>query len=305
MSNTFGKNIRVTVFGQSHSEAVGVCIDGLPAGLEIDADELSAFMKRRAPGQGGHTTQRKEADEINFLSGLAGGITCGAPLAAFIANTDARSADYDNLRDVPRPSHADYTAHVKYGGKNDVRGGGAFSGRLTAPLCVAGGICMQLLKRKNIFVFAHALQIGNARGVPFDPASVGEAERKILSGAKFPALDETAAAKMLEAISGAKQNGGSVGGIVECAVTGMPAGFGGPMFDGLESLLSSILFSIPAVKGVEFGSGFSCVSMTGIEHNDAFFMRGEKIETKTNNHGGILGGISSGMPIVFRTAFKP
>ena len=280
MSNIYGKNIKISIFGQSHSPAIGVTVDGLPSGFAIDFDELRSFMQRRAPGQASYTTSRIEADEPEFISGLVDGITCGAPLTAIIRNNDIRSSDYDNIRDVPRPSHADYTAYVKYGEAHDVRGGGAFSGRMTAPLCIAGGICLQLLKREGIFVTAHIIQIGNKK------------------------TEE----QMISAIEEAKKAGDSLGGIVECAATGLPAGIGAPMFEGMENRIASIIFGIPAIKGIEFGNGFSAADLKGSQNNDAFIFeqvgQGD-IKTRTNNHGGILGGITSGMPLIFRVAVKP
>jgi len=301
----YGKQIKLTVFGQSHSPAIGVNIDGLPAGFQINFDELKSFLQRRIPGQGVHTTSRREPDEPEFLSGLVDGVTCGAPLTAVIRNTDTRSSDYDQLWDVPRPSHADYTAYIKYGEKRDARGGGSFSGRLTAPLCVAGGICLQLLRRECIYIAAHISQVGNICDRLFDPVNVGMEELKTLAAADFPVLDMGAGELMLSAISDIRQNGDSLGGIIECAAVGVKAGIGDPMFDGMENRLASILFAIPAVKGVEFGNGFSAAGLRGSENNDAFIMHRNTVQTRTNRHGGILGGITSGMPVLFRTAFKP
>jgi len=305
MASIYGNNIKISIFGQSHSPAIGVSIDGLPAGFAIDFDKLKAFIRRRMPGQGAHTTSRREPDEPEFLSGLVGGITCGAPLTAVIRNTDTHSQDYDNLRDIPRPSHADYTAYVKYGDAHDVNGGGSFSGRLTAPLCVAGGICLQLLQRERITVAAHIAQIGKIPDRAFDPVDVSPDDMRILKEADFPVLDFDAGMRMLAAIEDARRDGDSLGGIVECAATGVPAGIGAPMFDGMENRLASILFGIPAVKGVEFGNGFSAAGLRGSENNDAFIIRAGAVKTRTNHHGGILGGITSGMPLVFRAAFKP
>jgi chorismate synthase len=267
MSNTYGENLKITIFGQSHASAVGVTIDGLPAGFRLDFEKLNIFMQRRAPGQGKHTTARQETDTPEFLSGLVDGVTCGAPLTAIIRNTDVRSEDYEQLKDIPRPSHADYTAYVKYGETRDVRGGGQFSGRLTAPLCVAGGICLQLLRQEGIQISAHIVQMGD--------------------------------------IEEARQTGDSVGGIIECVAKCVPAGLGEPLFGGMENRLAAILFGIPAVKGIEFGNGFAAAGVRGSENNDAFIMDGDIVKTRTNNHGGILGGITSGMPVLFRVAFKP
>jgi chorismate synthase len=305
MSSVFGNKIKISIFGQSHSPAIGVSIDGLPAGFKINFDELNFFMSRRAPGRAAHATARQESDTPEFISGLVNGTTCGAPVTAIIRNTDARSADYEKLRDIPRPSHADYTAYVKYGEARDFRGGGQFSGRLTAPLCIAGGICLQLLKRNNINIAAHISQIGNVVDRSFDPVNINTDELIELGKKDFPVLDTTAGEKMRAEIESAKKDCDSVGGIVECCVTGLPAGIGEPMFDGIENRLAAIIFGIPAVKGVEFGNGFTAGSLRGSENNDAFYIREGVVQTHTNRHGGILGGISSGMPVLFRVAFKP
>ena len=299
-----GKMIKVSIFGQSHSPAVGMCIEGLPSGLAIDFDELNVFLRRRAPGNAAYSTQRSEADKPEFLSGLAEGLTCGAPLAAIIRNTDMQSHDYDQIKDIPRPSHSDYPAYIKYGAAWDFRGGGAFSGRLTAPLCIAGGICLQLLKKKGIRIAAQITQIGKVKGRPFDPLNAGE-EMNLLKDGVFPALNAEAGRLMLEAIEEARQAGDSLGGIVQCAAVGVSQGIGGPLFEGLENRLASIIFAIPAVKGLEFGNGFDAAGLKGSENNDAFVMCNNTVKTKNNRHGGILGGISSGMPILFRAAFKP
>ena len=305
MSSIFGRSIKVSIFGQSHAPAIGVTIDGLPAGFAIDFDELSEFMRRRSPGQSAHSTQRKEQDAPEFLSGLHNGITCGAPLTAIIRNMDVRSMDYDRLADVPRPSHADYPAYVKYGQAHDIRGGGAFSGRLTAPLCIAGGICLQLLRREGIHIAAHILQIGIVKDMQFDFVNVCAEVMDALRSAQLPVLDSDAGERMLEAVENARKDGDSLGGVVECAAVGVPAGIGDPMFDGMENRLAAIIFGIPAVKGVEFGNGFSAAVLRGSENNDGYYMSGSEVRTRTNNHGGILGGITSGMPILLRAAFKP
>jgi len=305
MSNIYGKNIQISIFGQSHSPAIGLTLDGLPAGFAVDFDELKTFMRRRKPGQGEHTTTRNEQDEPEFISGLVNGVTCGAPLTVVIDNTDTRPADYEKLSDIPRPSHADYTAFMKYGGNWDRRGGGQFSGRLTAPLCVAGGICMQILKSEGIYIAAHISRIANIYDRPFDPVDVGQKEFETLKTADFPVLDKDAGARMLSAVSEVRLAGDSLGGVVECVAVGLAAGIGAPMFDGMENRLASILFGIPAVRGVEFGNGFEAARLRGSDNNDAFIMDGDVVRTRTNNHGGILGGITSGMPLIFRVAFKP
>lgn len=275
MSSIYGKNIKVSIFGQSHSKAIGVVIDGLPAGKTIDIEVLQEFMLRRAPGQNEFSTARKEDDKVEFLSGLVDNVTCGAPISAIIKNTNTKSKDYDNIRDIPRPSHADFSAHIKYKGFEDVSGGGHFSGRLTAPLCIAGGICKQLLLEKGIEIGAHIKEIG---GTTVD---------------------------VYEKISETKKIGDSVGGVVTCQISGMPVGIGQPMFEGIENKIASAIFAIPAVKGIEFGNGFEAARLLGSQNNDSFYYDGDQIKTKTNNHGGILGGISTGMPIVFRVAIKP
>ena len=305
MASYLGEHIHVSVFGQSHSPAIGVVVDGLPAGERVDMEELGRFLKRRAPGQNATSTPRKEADLPQFLSGLVDDVTCGAPLAALIENTNTRSQDYAQLRDKPRPGHADFTAQVKYGGFQDVAGGGHFSGRLTAALCIAGGICLQILKRRGIEVAAHIASIAGEADRPFDPMGESVETLDALKRAPFPVMDEKAGERMRKAILQAKEEGDSVGGIVECLVTGVPAGLGEPMFGGMENRLAAALFGIPAVKGVEFGAGFGVATMRGSENNDPFTVKDGKVVTETNHAGGILGGITNGMPLVFRLAVKP
>lgn len=305
MGSVYGKNIRMSIFGQSHSEAVGVTLDGLPAGIRVDMNKLSAFMERRAPGRNSLSTKRREPDKIRFLSGFVDNVTCGAPICAVIENTDTRSSDYDKLKDFPRPSHGDFTGYEKFGGFNDIRGGGHFSARLTAPLCVAGAICMQWLESENIRVRAHIYSIADVRDDPFplSGADIAELQNTVLP--EFPVINYEAGEKMKRVIETAGRDGDSVGGVIECAVLGLPAGFGSPMFDGVENRIASIIFGIPAVRGIEFGLGFEASRLRGSSHNDPFTVRDGKIVTETNNHGGILGGITSGMPVIFRTAFKP
>lgn len=276
MSNSFGSCFRFTIFGQSHAPAIGVTMEGLPSGFEIDMEKLSAFMARRAPG-GKYSTARKEADTAEFISGLVDGKTCGAPVTAIIRNKDTRSTDYEYMRYIPRPGHADYTAMVKYGFDRDHSGGGQFSGRLTAPLCIAGAIAMQLLEKKGISISARIESIGGER-------------------------DEN---KMYELIDKVRAEGDSVGGVISCTVDGLPVGLGEPMFGGMENRISQAVFGIPAVKGIEFGAGFAAADMRGSECNDPFVLDNGRVVTAGNNHGGILGGISSGMPINFRVAIKP
>jgi chorismate synthase len=306
MSSTYGKHIQISIFGQSHSNAIGVCIDGLPAGEKVDFDQLGAFMQRRAPGRNSYSTSRKEADLPEILSGLVDGVTCGAPLAAIIRNNDTRSSDYREIRDIPRPAHADYTAHIKYGGYQDVAGGGHFSGRLTAPLCIAGGICLQILQRRGIQIAAHIASIGCISDTPFDPVHVGLIEfDKLAQLGDFPVLCNESGIAMREVIDRVRADGDSIGGIIECAAIGLPVGLGDPMFDGMENRIAAIVFGIPAVKGIEFGNGFACASLTGSQNNDAYYMDNGTVKTRTNHHGGILGGITSGMPLIFRAAIKP
>lgn len=300
MSNTFGHNLRVTIFGQSHSEAIGAVIDGLPAGITLSMERIGAFMARRAPRRDALSTARSEADEPRVLSGLnERGQTCGAPLCAVIENHDARSRDYEQLRDLPRPGHSDFTAQLKYGGANDIRGGGQFSGRLTALLCFAGAVCMQLPQMADIRVGAKLLSVGRACDEPMDPMGMSAEAMEELWRAPVPEA-------MRAEIMSAKRDADSVGGVIEAMAMGVPAGLGEPMFDGLESKISQILFAIPGVRGVEFGLGFAAARMRGCEHNDAFAMaENGRVVTESNNHGGALGGISSGMPLLVRVAVKP
>ena len=305
MSSTWGNKIKVSVFGQSHAEAIGVCVDGLPAGERLDREELGRFMQRRAPGKSPVSTPRREADEVKILCGLVNDITCGAPLAAIIENTNTRSKDYEFLKETPRPAHADYPAQVKFGGFQDVRGGGHFSGRLTAPLCIAGGICLQILARKGIQIGAHIRSVGDVQDQTFDPMGVSQETLDRVRGAEFPTLSAEKGEKMRQRILAASADGDSVGGTVECIVTGVPVGLGGALFGGLDGKIASAIFGIPAVKGIEFGAGFEAARLTGAENNDPYTVKDGKIQTLSNNAGGILGGISTGMPIVFTAAFKP
>ena len=304
MSSEFGNLLKISVFGQSHGKAIGVVVDGLPAGESIDLDELNEFLARRKPGKSPLSTTRKESDAPLFLSGLENGVTCGAPLCAVIENSDQHSSDYDALRDKPRPGHADYTAYRKWGGHADMRGGGHFSGRLTAPLCIAGGIAKQILSRRGVSVGAHLWSVGAEEDAPFPLRPTPELFAEV-AAKPFPVLDDQAGERMQALILEARQNLDSVGGIIECAAVGLPAGLGDPMFDGVENRLSAALFGIPAVKGVEFGDGFAAARAHGSENNDPFVMEDGRVVTETNHAGGILGGITNGMPIVLRTALKP
>jgi len=297
MSSTYGENLKLSIFGQSHGAAIGMTLDGIPAGLPVDTDALQIFLNRRAPGQNDWSTPRKEADRPEFLSGILDGFTCGAPIAAAIYNKNTRSGDYANLKDCPRPGHADLTAQIKYGGFQDAAGGGHFSGRLTAPLCIAGGICLQILAREGITLVS---RIASIAGISDEGELTGS-----LAGKEFPVVSDARGEEMREAIAAAREAGDSVGGVIECAVFGAPAGLGDPMFGGMENRIAAAVFGIPAVKGVEFGAGFDVASLRGSEDNDAFTVENGKIITETNHCGGILGGITNGMPIVFRAAFKP
>ena len=304
MSSEFGNKLKISVFGQSHGRGIGVAVQGLPGGEKIDMDELMAFMARRAPGQNAMTTARREKDEPKFLSGLENGVTCGFPLCAVIENTDTRSGDYAGFTATPRPGHADYTAVLRYGESVDMRGGGHFSARLTAPLCIVGGIAKQILARRGIYVGAHLKEAAGVEDDSFPMLPTKELFDTVAQ--KSPAvINDQAGEKMRQAIEQARSELDSVGGIVECAVIGMPAGVGSPMFDGVENRLAQAIFGIPAVKGVEFGAGFGSARLKGSENNDNFAVKDGKIVTATNNAGGILGGITNGMPIVMRAAFKP
>lgn len=275
MSRFNGSILSFEIFGASHAAEIGICAEGLPAGESVDIEALRVFLKRRAPGSSELTTPRKEADEPVFLSGLSGGCTNGEPLRAVIKNTNVRSSDYANIRHLPRPGHADFCAWVKYGLDFDMSGGGPFSGRLTAPMCILGGICLQILGRRGIRISSRAVSIGG----------------------KTEALSDE--------ILRAKADGDSVGGVIECRIDGFPAGYGGELFDGMEGLISRLIFAIPAVKGIEFGAGFAATKLRGSENNDPFIVKDGHVLTEGNNHGGILGGISTGMPIIFRVAIKP
>ena len=296
---TIGDKLKITLFGQSHGPAIGCVIYGFPAGKRIDWDAVSVFMARRAPGQNAWSTPRKEADAPEILSGLgADGLTCGAPLAAVIRNTNQHSGDYPDLLNVPRPGHADYTAGIKYGPAWDYRGGGQFSGRLTAPLCFAGALCLQWLQEKNIRVAAHIARIGKVCDEVPDTA---HPSFPLYEAGAFPVIDPEKGRAMQDEIEAAKAAGDSVDGAVRCVVAGFPAGVGGPCFGGLEGKMAQALFGIPAVKGVQFGD----TQPHGSENNDAFRIENGAVSTLTNHCGGILGGISDGMPLHFTVSFKP
>ena len=301
MTSAIGNNIRVQLFGQSHSEGLGVVIDGLPAGEKLDLERVNGFLEKRAGGRNPWSTKRAEPDAPVILSGLVEGVTCGAPLCAVFENRDARREDYEKFKMVPRPSHADYTAFIKHGGHNDASGGGHFSGRLTLPLCFAGAVCLQLLERKNIRIDAHIHSIGNIMDAPFSLVPPDD----VILGRSFPAINPGAGKRMIELIEAVSAEGDSIGGVVECCAWGLPAGLGEPIFDNIESRLAYGLFAVPGAKGLEFGRGFESAEMKGSEANDPFYYDGDEVKTHSNHSGGILGGITNGMPVVFRTAFKP
>ncbi len=297
MSSSYGDTIRLTIFGQSHSAAIGMTLDGIPAGEPIDMEALNRFLSRRAPGKHSYSTARTEADCPEFLCGIVQEKTCGAPITAMIRNTDYRPNDYAQFKQIPRPGHADYTAEIKYGGSQDSSGGGHFSGRLTAPLCIAGGICKQLLERKGIQIISRIRAIGSIE-------DAGELTHATEAQA-FPVMDEERGAQMQALIAQVRKKGDSIGGIIECAVLGLPAGLGNPIFDGMENKIAHIVFGIPAIKGIEFGAGFASAKLLGSENNDPFYLEDGKIKTRTNHAGGILGGITNAMPLTFKVAVKP
>ena len=297
MKSSFGKHCRVTIFGGSHEERIGVTLEGFPPGFTPDLAKLQRFMERRAPGNNPYSTPRKEPDLVEIGS--------EDPLTLFIRNTNTKSGDYAKLRQVPRPGHADYTAYIKYGDSVNMAGGGPFSGRMTAPLCIAGGLAMQVLAQHGIQIGAHISSIGDKQDEYFNPSHITESLLESLAESNFPVISEDAGEGMKRLILDAKIQGDSVGGIVEACGIGVPPGLGGAMFDGVESTLAPILFGIPGVKGVEFGTGFAASLLKGSENNDPFIVENNIVRTVTNHHGGILGGITSGMPLVLRVAFKP
>lgn len=305
MSSVIGNKIKLSVFGESHGEAIGCVIDGLPNGIKLDFDEINREMARRAPGKDKTATTRKESDTPHILSGVLNDTTTGAPLAMVIENTNTRSGDYGNLMSVPRPGHSDYPAYVKYNGNNDVRGGGHFSGRLTAPIVFAGAVAKQILKAKGITIGAHISKIGSACDENFDKNNISAEELEAVSHKPFAVIRDESEAEMRACVEAARIEGNSVGGVVECAAIGLPVGLGGNMFDTVESKLSAALFGVPAVKGVQFGAGFDFAEMLGSEANDGYEMKDGKVALLSNNNGGVLGGMTSGAPIVFSVVLKP
>ena len=304
MSSSWGQQLKLSIFGQSHGEAIGVTIDGLPAGMVIDMPRLLAEMARRAPGQSALTTPRKETDAPEFLSGVLNGRTTGQPICLVIRNTNQRSRDYGDGVDLVRPGHADYTGHVRYFGFEDWRGGGSFSGRLTAPVVAAGALCSQWLEAQGVRIACQVQQLGGVRGDSFmeaDPV----ADYSYMKKMHLPTLTDGLDQQMEAEAMAAREAGDSIGGVLECMITGLPAGLGAPFFDSVESGISHLLFSVPAVKGVEFGEGFGFASMRGSLANDPFRMADGKVVTTTNHSGGVNGGITNGMPVIFRCVIRP
>ncbi len=296
----YGNNIKLYVEGESHGEKLEMLFRGFPQGVELDEEFLTSFMARRAPGQNEWSTSRKEADKPVFLSGIEGGITTGEDIHAVIYNTNQHSGDYSTAGVIPRPSHADYGAVMKYGKSVDLRGGGHFSGRLTSLICLAGALSIMYLKKKGIDVTAHIYSVKNIKDTPFDLCNIQKVKES-----HFPVIDEAQGEKMKKIINDAKAQFDSAGGVIECAVTGLKAGLGEHLFAGAEGRISSMMFSIPAIKGIEFGNGFGCTELFGSENNDAFYFDGDTVKTATNNCGGISGGMTNSMPVVFRVAVKP
>ncbi len=305
MSGSFGNILKISIFGESHGTGIGITIDGIEPGFEICTDEIDRQMARRAPGSSDMTTSRREPDKVEILSGVFEGRTTGAPICAVIRNTNTRSTDYARTKDIMRPSHADYTGYIKYRGFADYRGGGHFSGRITAPLVFCGALVCGILKQRGIDIFSHIQSVGKVKDSSFSDINIGDFDFYKLSDMQLPLLNNDCEEKIKQEILSAKQNGDSVGGVVECMAVGIPTGVGEPFFDSVESILSHLLFSVPAVKGVEFGDGFKLAEMLGSKANDAMCYNGDKISFKTNHNGGVLGGITNGMPIVLRAAVKP
>lgn len=305
MSGTWGERLELSIFGESHGEGIGIVINGMPAGYEIDFEDIKKDMKRRAPGTSRLSTPRAEKDMFQVLSGVFEGKITGAPIASVIMNTNTKSKDYSNIQFNMRPGHGDYPGFIKYRGFNDYRGGGHFSGRITAPLVFAGSLAKQILKSKGITVSAHIDSVAGIEDEKFDSLNFTDELAENLRDKFFPVIDDEKGEKMQDKILEAKEAGNSVGGTVEVIVSGVPVGLGNPFFDSAESKISSMVFSVPAVKGIEFGAGFEMAEMTGREANDEYYMDGDEVKTKSNNNGGITGGITNGMPIVFRTVIKP
>ena len=305
MSSVIGDKIKLSIFGESHGEAIGCVIDGLPAGIKIDMNAVYKDMQRRAPGKDKTATPRLEKDIPHILSGMLDNVTTGAPLAMVIENTNTKSGDYSNLMTVPRPGHSDYPAYVKYGGNNDIRGGGHFSGRLTAPLVFAGSVAKQILSQMGVTIGAHIKQIGSVCDAVSDLNKTDKSLLDTLSSSTFSLIDETKEQAMRDEIEKARLSLDSVGGIIECFAVGLPVGLGGNMFDTVEGKLASILFGVPAVKGVEFGLGFGFADKRASEVNDQYEVKNGRVATLSNNNGGVLGGMTDGAPLSVSVAIKP
>lgn len=305
MSGMWGSKIKLSIFGESHGNAIGITIDGLPAGFSIDMDKIMMEMARRAPGKSSLSTPRKESDIPEILSGYFEGKTTGTPLCAIIRNSNTKSKDYSKLKDVMRPGHADYTGAIRYKGFNDYRGGGHFSGRINAPLVFAGAICKQILEVKGIIVSAHINSIGKIKDCSFLESDISDELLNSFKEKELPLINTKLEDEMRQEILRARSSGDSIGGTIECAILGVSPGIGDPFFDSVESTLAHLMFSVPAVKGIEFGKGFDISKMRGSEANDEYYLENGNIKTKTNNNGGILGGITNGMPIIFNVAIKP
>lgn len=304
--NTFGNNMKITVFGQSHAPSIGVTLDGLPSGTVIDEEYIQKILDLRAPGKSDTATKRKEPDKVEFISGVVNGKSCGTSICAVIRNTDTHSSDYSNLIGKPRPSHADFPAMIKYGENYDIRGGGQFSGRLTAPLCIAGAIALSILEKRGIKIACHIASVGNVYDDCFDVLDDTPELMDKLNEMSFAVINSDAEEAMKACIKNAASDCDSVGGTIECKITGLPVGIGGPMFDGMENAISRAVFAVPAIKGIEFGAGFLGSELLGSQYNDAYYYDNSgNVRTKTNNSGGICGGMSTGMPVIFKVAVKP
>ncbi|WP_026885833.1 chorismate synthase [Clostridium beijerinckii] len=305
MSGMWGNKLKVSIFGESHGVGIGITIDGLPSGVEINIEEVMKEMARRAPGKSNLSTARKEADAPEILSGFFEGKTTGTPLCAVIRNADMRSKDYGKLKDLMRPGHADYPGFIRYNGFNDYRGGGSFSGRITAPLVFAGAVCNQVLESKGINIGAHVKSIGDIHDKSFYDVELSRELLGELKTKELPLLIQEKEEEMRDTILKAKKEQDSVGGTIECTVIGINPGIGNPFFDSVESTLAHLMFSVPAVKGIEFGKGFEMSKLRGSDCNDEYYYDGDKVKTYTNNNGGITGGITNGMPILFKVGIKP
>ncbi|WP_055070307.1 chorismate synthase [Clostridium massiliamazoniense] len=305
MSGTWGNKIELSIFGESHGKAIGIVINGIKPGFEIDMDKIEKEMERRAPGRNKMSTQRKEGDKPKILSGIFEGKTTGAPISMIIENSDTRSKDYSKLKDLMRPGHADYAGNRRYGGFNDYRGGGHFSGRITAPLVFAGALAKQLLEEKGIKIGAHISSVGKVKDDSFNRINISESLLEHLLKKELPLIKDEKIEEVKKEIEKVRLKGNSIGGTIECAIIGVKAGIGSPFFDSLESKIASLAFSVPAVKGIEFGLGFEISEMTGAEANDEYYVENGEIKAYSNNNGGITGGISNGMPITYKVAIKP